>query len=245
MLSFVRYWEARTGQRPVELVFDSRFTTYANLARLHALDIYFLTLRRRAPSILARLDRVPDTEWKRIRLSHISRQYRRPLVYDQVITLRTYPEPLRQLAIKELGHNQPTLLITNRMQEPAQDLIDRYARRMLVENAIEDSINFFHMDALSSTVPLRIQFDLQLTLMASALYRKLAQRVGAPFATAKARSPFERFVNLPATVITTDSQVTVRFGRRSHNQLLRAADYIGSQGAIPWMQNRELVIEYV
>ncbi len=31
---------------------------------------------------------------------------------------------------------------------------------MLVENAIEDAINFFHMDAHSSTVPLRIDLDL-------------------------------------------------------------------------------------
>ena len=47
------------------------------------------------------------------------------------------------------------------MKQGADELIDRYARHMLVENAIQDAVNFFHMDALSSTIPLRIDLDLQ------------------------------------------------------------------------------------
>ena len=49
------------------------------------------------------------------------------------------------------------------MEEKPATLVDRYARRMLVENTIEDAINFFHMDALSSAVLLRIDLNLQLT----------------------------------------------------------------------------------
>jgi hypothetical protein len=49
---------------------------------------------------------------------------------------------------------------------------------MLIENNIEDAIDFFHMDALSSAVALKINCDLQLTLMASSLYRLPAVRVG-------------------------------------------------------------------
>ena len=57
-------------------------------------------------------------------------------------------------------------------------LIGRYAQRMIVENTIEDGIDFFHMDALSSAVALKVNCDLQLTLMASSLYRLLGCRIG-------------------------------------------------------------------
>ena len=56
---------------------------------------------------------------------------------------------------------------------------------MLVENAIQDAINFFHIDALSSTVPLRIGLDLQLTLLASTLYQVFAHRLSSCYQTAK------------------------------------------------------------
>jgi len=71
------------------------------------------------------------------------------------------------------------------MEERAAELIDRYARRMLVENAIQDAINFFHMDALSSTIPLRIDLDLQLTMLASTLYQVFAKRIGPKYEIAK------------------------------------------------------------
>ena len=35
----------------------------------------------------------------------------------------------------------------------------------IIENTIEDGIDFFHMDALSSAVAMKVNFDLQLTLM--------------------------------------------------------------------------------
>lgn len=245
VIEFVQLWEQRAGQRPKELVFDSRFTTYANLAELHARNIYFLTLRRRAPSIVHQLNQRPPEDWKTIRLSNIARKYATPRVLDESITVRNYPQPLRQIAIKGLGHDKPTLLITNRMEEKPAVLVDRYARRMLVENAIEDAINFFHMDALSSTVPLRIDLDLQLTLIASTLYQVLAQRLGPRYQTAKSRTIFNNFVNAPATITTQYDQIVVRLTRRAHNTELRAAGYVGSQGPISWMQNRNLIIDYV
>ncbi len=245
ILEFVQLWEQRAGQPPKELVFDSRFTIYANLAELNERNIYFLTLRRRGPSVVHQLNQRPPEDWKTIRLSNIARKYANPHVLDESISLRNYSKPLRQIAIKGLGHDKPTLLITNRMKGKSAALVDRYARRMLVENAIEDAINFFHMDALSSTVPLRIDLDLQLTLIASTLYQVLAQRLGPRYQTAKSRTIFNKFVNAPATIISQNDQIVVRLTRRAHNTELRAAGYVGAQGPISWMQDRNLIIEYV
>ena len=49
-------------------------------------------------------------------------------------------------------HDRPTLLLTNQLQASASELIERYARRMLNENTITDTVD---MDALSPAVPLR------------------------------------------------------------------------------------------
>ena len=57
----------------------------------------------------------------------------------------------------------------------------RYAQRMLIENGISEAIQFFHLDALSSMVGLKVDFDLQITLMASTLYRLMADRIGREY----------------------------------------------------------------
>jgi len=35
--------------------------------------------------------------------------------------------------------------LTNQLRRSATDLIDHYARRMLIENSISDGVDFFHM----------------------------------------------------------------------------------------------------
>lgn len=119
---------------------------------------------------------MPASAWRHINLKNVTRLYRTPRILDRQITLSDYEGLLRQLTITELGHEEPSLLMTNhRTQSPAR-LIGRYAQRMLIENQIEDGVDFFHLDALSSAVALKVNCDLLLTRMASSLYRLLAGR---------------------------------------------------------------------
>ena len=135
---------------------------------------------------------------------HPAHQRRLPLpdprILDQTVRIQDYPQPIRQIAIRDLGHDKPTLLLTNQLQAPPRELIDRYARRMLIENTIADAVNFFHMDALPVAVPLRIDLDVQLILVASALCRLLAARLGEHFRTAEPASLFRKLVDASATV---------------------------------------------
>ena len=120
----------------------------------------------------------------------MSRPTRHRAILDRRITLTDYEGPLRQLTITELGHEEPTLPVDQPMHRSAAQLIGRYAQRMLIENKIEDGIDFFHMDALSSAVAMKVNCDLQLTLMASSLYRLLACRIGTATRNAKSRHLF-------------------------------------------------------
>ena len=148
ILRFTEFWKRRTGHWPEELIFDSRLTTHANLSRLNQYGISFMTLRRRNEKLLTELFQAAPSAWRRIELARVARAYRTPRILDQTITLDGYEGPVRQIAIRDLGHEEPTLLLTNQLRRSPAELIGRYAQRMLIENSIADGIDFFHMDAL-------------------------------------------------------------------------------------------------
>ena len=244
VLQFVRFWKKRTGKLPQELIFDSKLTTYANLSKLNAQGIQFITLRRRSRSMLQEVRALPDSAWRQIHLEGISRIYRDPRILDQRIELKDYSKPIRQIIIAELGHEEPTFLLTNQLSRSARKLIERYARRMIIENNIEDGIDFFHMDALSSAVPMKVDCDLQLTLMGSSLYRLLGQELGQGYERAKSRTLFRDFVDAHATIDISEREVTVRFQKRAHNPLLLEAGFDKKHPAIPWLGNKKLNLAF-
>jgi hypothetical protein len=238
VLAFVRFWKKRTGRLPEELIFDSRLTTHANLNRLNRQGVQFITLRRRSPRLLQQLLARPHSAWRRIELAGVSRLYRTPRILDDQVTLADYTGPIRQITVADLGHEEPTLLLTNQLKRSPAKLIGRYAQRMLIENNIEDGVNFFHMDALSSAVALKVNCDLQLTLMASSLYRYLGQRIGNGYETVKSRHLFRDFVDATARIDIDAEAIWVRFQKRAHNPLLVAAGFEKTNVRIPWLGNR-------
>lgn len=244
ILRFVAFWKQRTGRLPRELVFDSKLTTYANLDRLNQMHIHFLTLRRRSPQMLRQIHARPLSAWRRVELSGLARVYRTPRVIDERIPLRDYTGLVRQLTILDLGHEEPTLLLTNDLKTPAPKLITRYAQRMVIENGLADGIDFFHMDALSSAVAMKVNCDLQLTLMASSLYKLLARQIGNGYQTAKSRHLFRDFIDATARVEITPAQIIVRYQKRAHNPLLLAARFDRSQPRIPWLPHKRLQLVF-
>ncbi len=134
--------------------------------------------------------------------------------------------------------------MTNQMEESASDIIDRYARRMIIENTISDAIDFFHMDALSAAVAMKVNVDTQLTVMASGLYRLLGKRVGRGYEVARARTIFRDLVNTSGRIEITAQEVIVSLGRRANNPLLIAAGYEEMEEPIPWLDDRVLRIRF-
>jgi hypothetical protein len=244
ILEFVRFWKARTGQVPEELIFDSKLTTQANLHRLHAQGVQFITLRRRTPAIVDELLARPRSAWRRIELTGVTRLYKTPRILDDTVELADYPAPIRQITVADLGHEAPTLLLTNQLKRSPAKLITRYAQRMLIENNIEDGVDFFHMDALSSAVALKVNCDLQLTLMASSLYRYLGQRISNGYETAKSRHLFRDFIDATAQIEIAPHTVSVTFQKRAHNPLLVAAGFDQTDVRIPWLGNKRLRLQF-
>ena len=240
ILRFVEFWKSRTGKLPEELVFDSKLTTYANLHRLNKMDIRFITLRRRSKKMLEHIYQTAASTWRRVELKGVTRAYRTPRILDAKVSLENYEGPIRQISIMDLGHEEPTLLLTNQLRRSPAKLISRYAQRMIIENSIADGIEFFHMDALSSAVAMKVNCDLQLTLMASSLYRLLAARIGRGYQTAKSQHVFRDFIDATASVRITEDEILVRFQKRAHNPLLIAAGFHETDIRVPWLGGKRL-----
>ena len=65
---FVAFWKKHHGENPRHLVFDSRLTTYADLARLDHAGITFITLRRRSAALLTEIEGLAPSAWRRVTL---------------------------------------------------------------------------------------------------------------------------------------------------------------------------------
>ena len=200
------------------------------------MNIKFITLRRRSPRILKEIKNLPRSAWRRITLDVPKPKYRTPRVYEQPVQLsgRTF----RQLYVLDLGHDQPTIVLTNETQT-AVKVITRYAQRMLIENAICDAVRFFHMDALSSAVGLKTDFDMALLVIASGLYRLMAKRMRG-YADSQARQIFRDLVDTPADVSITQHEVLVRFHRRAHLPIIIASGMLDKPVNVPWRNNLPL-----
>ena len=209
----------------------------ANLARLDKMGISFITLRRRSPQLLKEIVLLPRSAWRTIELDVPTRKYRTPRVFEQKVSLAG--ATFRQLFIQDLGHDEPTILLTNQHRLSTKKLITRYAQRMLIENALSDAVRFFHMDALSSAVGLKIDFDMVLLVIASGLYRILAKTMRG-YSDAQARQIFRDLVDIPADVTITEREVQVSFHRRSHLPILLASGLLDKPVAVPWWNGLRL-----
>jgi hypothetical protein len=234
---FIDFWKRRHGKPPQHLVFDSKLTTYAGLDRLDAMGITFITLRRRSRKLLAEVADLPASAWRTVELDVAHRKYRHPRFFEQ--KARPLQRIYRQFFITDLGHDEATILLTNDAHATAKSLITRYAKRMLIENALADAVRFFHIDALSSSVGMKVDFDMALLVLASGLYRLMARRMRG-YQDAQARQIFRDLIDMPADIAITESEITVRFHRRAHLPIVLASGLFDRPVKVPWWDGRSL-----
>jgi hypothetical protein len=101
---FIRFWQRVHKTLPRHLVSDSRLTTHANLARLDAMGIAFITLRRRSAALLKEIAQLPRSAWRTLDLDVPTRKFRTPRVYEQKVRLAG--RVFRQVYVLDLGHER-------------------------------------------------------------------------------------------------------------------------------------------
>jgi hypothetical protein len=152
---------------------------------------------------------------------------------------RAVSAKVRQIAVKDIGRDEPTLLITHDLATPAKDLFPRYAERMTVENELDAYISGFHLDALTSGVPLNVDLDTTLTVIAGNLYRLLARKLPR-YENATPDRIWQHFLDATGTLHITSSGVACALTLRSHHPVLIDAGFADLEVPIPWWDGRTL-----
>jgi hypothetical protein len=244
LLKFVKFCRSILGADPAWLYFDSRFTTYAEMSRLNARGkTSFITIRRRGKRILHGLAEQADSAWRRTVIDNPKRRHRNVRYLEQTVRLPDYRGQLRQIAVAGLGRDNPTLFLTNNLDETARQIITRYTSRNGIEDSLGSSVNFFHLDCLASEVPLNADLDAALTVVANGCYRWLATELHG-FTEAKPKKLCRKIIETGGTVSITEEHIHVHFHKRAHNPILREAALDTKAGAIPWAGGKRLRFTY-
>jgi transposase len=241
ILEFLSFWKkAQRGVEPM-LIFDSKFTTYANLSQLNAFGVQFITLRRRGKKLIESLDSVGP--WKRIHIAHAKRKYQNPQVYESMVELTDYSAILRQVVVRGNGHSKPAFLITNDMDSPVERIVGDYARRWRVENVISEAVKFFNLNALSSPILTKVHFDVIMTMIADTLYSMLAGKLRG-FERCDAPRLYRHFVKGKGRMTLSADRLVVTFPRRAHNPILRNLPWQRLPNKISWLGGIDLELKF-
>ena len=237
VLSFLKYWQGI--QRKVEptVVFDSRFTTYANLSALNQRGIKFITLRRRGKNLIQNVNKLKP--WKRIHIPHAKRKFPNPLVHESIIEIKDYEGTLRQVIIRGNGHEKPVFLITNDFDSPLELVAGNYSRRWRVENAISEAVKFFNLNALSSPILVKVHFDVIMTMIADTFYSMLAKNLRG-FEHCDAPKIYRHFIKGKGKIAAKDGNLSVIFPKRAHNPILRAVPWHRKPSVLNWLEDVNL-----
>lgn len=237
ILEFVDFWREARGESPKMLIFDSKLTVYENLNKLNndADKIKFITLRRRGKRILEYASSIAEEKWQKVKIERKGKCARFILAYDDHhCQLRGYEGQVRQVIITDNGHEQPTFLITNDFASPLSEIVRKYARRWLVEQEIAEQIAFFHLNQLGSSIVIKVDFDLTMTLLAHNLYRMLAAKLRG-FECCTVGTIHRDFLDNEATVIVKNRVIEVALKKKSHLPLLLETSWMKDTTQLSWM----------
>jgi len=240
ILNFVNFYRKTHRKCPECLVFDSKLTTYKNLNVLDKdFHIKFITLRRRGKKLLQRIEKIRS--WVKIKIDKPSRKYKALKIHEQLVTLDDYEGNLRQIIVTGTGRELPMLIVTNDLETSAKEIIVTYALRWRLENNIQENVDFFSLNALSSPVIIKVDFDIAMTLIANTLYKAMGEKFKL-FETAKAKSIYRSLIFGKARIRIEGDRVSVLFGKKAYNPMIM--DWVNSlpKVKVPWMKN--MFIEY-
>ena len=117
------------------------------------------------------------------------------------------------MAITGHGKIKPALIITNDFDLNSEALVRKYARRWLVEKSISEQVDFFHLNRVSSSMVIKVDFDLVMTILAHNIYRLFALDLER-YAHLSDEKIYEKFVAIQGKVSVDAKGITVDMKKR-------------------------------
>ena len=223
------------------LVFDSKFTNYENLSKLDDQNIVFITIRRRGKNILEQINK--NNTYKTIRVEASGLKKRTLKVRDEIINLRRYcdsktgkQKQIRQITITGHGKIKPALIITNDFDIKVEKIVRKYCQRWIVEKGISEQIEFFHLNRVSSSMVIKVDFDLTMTILAHNIYRLFALDMER-YSEFSDERIYEKFIANSGDIKIDDQEITIELKKkRDLPQIIEMMNKFKDE-KYPWLNN--------
>ena len=237
ILEFVDFWRESKGTSPKMLIFDSQFTIFKNLSLLNRDQIKFITLRAKSKKMVSTaLKRFSSEQCTEISVEAGKRNSRRLKCYEEEIPLRQYEGTVRQIAILS-KEKEPVFILTNDFTSSMSAIVRKYARRWLVEQEISEQVSFFHLNQLSSSIAVKVDFDLALNLLAHNLYRRMAVTI-PKFEKCTAETLCRNFIEGRSKVTIEGNDIKVNMAKKAHLPLLYECPWMTERTNISFLNKR-------
>ena len=236
-LDFYSSDEQNDRQQPMYLVFDSKFTVLEKLGELDNKGIKFLTIQRKSEKQQKKAADIKD--WKTVRVGLENHKSREITYAESETTNYRYGKGkrLRQIFLKG-RHLKYPCIITNDFELKGELIVRKYARRWLIENEIQEHVDFFHLNRNGSGIVIKVDFDLTMTILAHNLYRLLAKEIPR-YQHCTAKKIYLSFIECFGEFEVGDKAVDIKLNLRRGTQLLLEA-LPKEKFTYQWIGNKEL-----
>jgi len=220
------------------LVFDSKFTNYENLGKLDDGGIKFITIRRKGKNITDRLNSLAESNWTKYRVERAGNKKATIKVFEEVVFLKTYNRKIRQINIKGHGKIKPATIILNDFDIKIEDLVRKYARRWIVEKEISEQIEFFHLNNVSSSMVIKVDFDLTMSILTHNIFKLFANSTKR-YKHLADNSIYEKFLKNSAE-IKIDNEITIKLKKKKNLPLLLEKNKELENQNYFWLDDRKI-----
>jgi len=229
------------GRRELKyLAFDSKFTNYQNLRKLDEDGTKFITIRRRGKNIVDRLHTLPQKSWKTIRIDRAGNKKATIKVIDEIVFLKGYDKDIRQISITGHGKIKPATIIANDFDLTTQQVIRKYARRWIVEKSISEQIEFFHLNSVSSSMVIKVDFDLTMSIVAHNLFRIFASDTDR-YKHKADQAIYEQFLDNTGDVIIDKNKILINLKKKRTLPLILEKMNNFKELKYDWLNNLEII----
>ena len=112
----------------------------------------------------------------------------------------------------------------------------------MVEKSISEQIDFFHLNLVSSSMVIKIDFDLTMSILAHNLYRLFAMELGR-YANLSAQSLYDKFVLNGADIQIGEKAITVQLKKKRELPLILEVMQKYNRQKYTWLGNKNIIFE--
>ena len=244
VLEFLDFYRGGTqNNNPLKhIVFDSKFTNYENLRKLDDNNVKFITIRRRGAKLVEEIRHIPPKTWKKISVEQSVNKKRTIKVFEKMLQLKGYNKEIRQIYITGNGKVKPAIIITNDFDKSIKEIVRKYAKRWLVEKVISEQIEFFYLNRVSSSMVIKVGFDLTMSILAHNIYRLFALDLKG-YSHMTSQSIYEKFISNLADVEIGEQTITIKLKKKRNLPMVLENMSNFNELKIPWLNNKQLHFE--